>query len=1317
MENSRNAILVGFWCTLSLVYAMTASVPFARAETLVPRDLRISEDTTWSLAGSPYIVSGRPVVSSGVTLTIEPGVTVKFTQNENSGLEVAGKISAVGSESDPIVFTTMKENYPGISEYNGIGILTGGIADFKHIKVLHAQYAIYGTKSTITLEDSFIADAYHGMSATDSALTLNRNTFIRLDRPVIIDTGTAGRLSNSNNTITESRYDPNGIRILSGVTDPHQIELKKDVPYIFTGGMQFDSNFSRLLVQEGAEIQMALWNGAGSADRSLNFRNGQYLTVQGTKENPVKFNGIIRASFGSILQLKHAELSNYSGAVLTISHGAKLDAQQSRIYGGASIGVVSMNDAIVTLTETDMEDVRIGIQVSDGGKASMLAGKITGAEYAVFLAGGGEISLHSASVTGNQKGIYSKDTSAKGDNTVRVFQSTISNNGTGFVLEDAIPFIFQNTIENNGIGAQALDDGPVVGMENNWWGDTTGPYNAETNSEGLGNSVTQKIDFDPWLGERAFESPTDGGSDDGGGDTGGGTDGGGNGDDGGEDEETPPALTPVLLIPGNMGSELIKNYGDSAEAWLNLTRLILSPTDAFLNELALLPNGIEDSARPMKIGEMIRSVTPPIGDEVSIYNNLIKTFIDAGYVEGESLFVFPYDWRMSVSTIAPLLATKIYEIQSETNAPKVHLVGHSMGGLVAKQYMADFGGEAVASVAFIGTPHLGSMKATKMLLYGDSMGLGIGKVKVLNANRAKTISQNMPGVYDLLPSKKYTELAREALFSHYDSEEAHTTILGYDHENTKGYMVSAGSNEQLIPRSEIVHEEIDSFSAGSIPVYNFVGCTEGGQDSATISAIQLKNRMALGLDGKKRIKSDYQLLYTSGDGIVSSLSASSVPASQTYMVKDTSHTSLPSSSGLGSVLLAYYKQETPVLSGAVSAMTTECSVLGKAISIHGPVHVSVVDAGGNKTEADADGTITEAITGVSYTQIDDVTFVYVPHAFTGEIQITPKESPASFDVYVRSLSATAEVESQTLFSQIPIQTGSVYSLAISPAQEVSVVLEEEQDSTMLSHAITAQVSGEESSDITPPATSVSVENGTVTLVSTDGLAGVLRTEYSENQEDWTAYTEPFNASGKRIWYMATDMAGNIEEVQYVDVPEVEIVSGGDGQNDGGEGGTGDDEDSGTTSGGGGGTSTGGGGTASGGGYGGGYTGGYGGTIDDETNPIPTPEPQPEIIPDTEETTPEVSEPITEILPMTAIEFRSEVARFAVPRKLVTPDTSLAQKADTVEKAVPAVSASVGSVWISQATKVALSVLSLLLIVIIIILVKAIRKEEDHYLQT
>lgn len=64
----------------------------------------ILSNTVWPLSGSPYIVSGNLVVFSGVTLTVDPGVTVKF--NSGASLEVRGTLSAIGTKVDSITFTS-----------------------------------------------------------------------------------------------------------------------------------------------------------------------------------------------------------------------------------------------------------------------------------------------------------------------------------------------------------------------------------------------------------------------------------------------------------------------------------------------------------------------------------------------------------------------------------------------------------------------------------------------------------------------------------------------------------------------------------------------------------------------------------------------------------------------------------------------------------------------------------------------------------------------------------------------------------------------------------------------------------------------------------------------------------------------------------------------------------------------------------------------------------------------------------------------------------------------------------------------------------
>jgi hypothetical protein len=85
----------------------------------------IYSNTTWTLANSPYIVSDTVMVFPGVTLTIQPGVVVKF--NSKGLLESRGVFYAQGTSSDSIIFTS-NSTTPMAGDYNGIYLATSTAA-------------------------------------------------------------------------------------------------------------------------------------------------------------------------------------------------------------------------------------------------------------------------------------------------------------------------------------------------------------------------------------------------------------------------------------------------------------------------------------------------------------------------------------------------------------------------------------------------------------------------------------------------------------------------------------------------------------------------------------------------------------------------------------------------------------------------------------------------------------------------------------------------------------------------------------------------------------------------------------------------------------------------------------------------------------------------------------------------------------------------------------------------------------------------------------------------------------------------------------
>ena len=90
----------------------------------------IIQNTTWQLSSSPYVVNESIVVETGVFLTIEPGVTVKF--DNGTGLVVDGSLIAQGNSTQIITFTAN-------STETTVGYW-GGL-DFRRVSTLAFDYA------------------------------------------------------------------------------------------------------------------------------------------------------------------------------------------------------------------------------------------------------------------------------------------------------------------------------------------------------------------------------------------------------------------------------------------------------------------------------------------------------------------------------------------------------------------------------------------------------------------------------------------------------------------------------------------------------------------------------------------------------------------------------------------------------------------------------------------------------------------------------------------------------------------------------------------------------------------------------------------------------------------------------------------------------------------------------------------------------------------------------------------------------------------------------------------------------------------------
>ena len=111
----------------------------------------IYQNTTWTLEGSPYILTGSVVVFPDKTLTIEPGVEIFVTPDfsNNPGnyfyLEVRGKLVAVGTDANPIRFSSADTSAFPIQTWLGIAIKgsQGGTVQLDRIRLEKSWYGIY----------------------------------------------------------------------------------------------------------------------------------------------------------------------------------------------------------------------------------------------------------------------------------------------------------------------------------------------------------------------------------------------------------------------------------------------------------------------------------------------------------------------------------------------------------------------------------------------------------------------------------------------------------------------------------------------------------------------------------------------------------------------------------------------------------------------------------------------------------------------------------------------------------------------------------------------------------------------------------------------------------------------------------------------------------------------------------------------------------------------------------------------------------------------------------------------------------------------
>lgn len=199
----------------------------------------------------------------------------------------------------------------------------------------------------------------------------------------------------------------------------------------------------------------------------------------------------------------------------------------------------------------------------------------------------------------------------------------------------------------------------------------------------------------------------------------------------------------------------------------------------------------------------------PFDDELQYFRN-VRTFLEAdGF---ENIYNTNVDFAGSLALRAEQLKNKTENVLAETGAEKVHIIAHSMGGLDARLMIVDLGmAEKVASLTTVGTPHLGTILADRVLGFGGKL-----IIKILQ----DAVKLNLDGFKDLT-TKMCDAFNRRAMDSEAKNGVVYQTYSSYEEGDDMFFplfgswaLIRAidGRNDGLVPvASQMWQSELIAF--------------------------------------------------------------------------------------------------------------------------------------------------------------------------------------------------------------------------------------------------------------------------------------------------------------------------------------------------------------------------------------------------------------------------------------------------------------------------------------------------------------------------
>jgi len=501
----------------------------------------ITTNTIWNVTGSPYIVTSYVTVNSGVTLTVQSGVTVKL--NDAQYMYVYGTMNATGA-----TFTSNNASpTPGIWSFIQVGSVSpsySGTVTLDNCQVLYANsfimtkgkatltttdllnfnstcvdmqqsgcqfkmtggnintssanaaangYGIGGyTNSTDTLSGVTIQHFLYGIYLRQNAkIDLTNTTITSCSWPIwyngSADLTLHGTNSFTGNTNSEVRL---AFTSMSDTTVMPTIAL----PYVIPSGMNIVHN-AWLTFQTGATIKIG--GGQNLYIYGRFFATNATITSNNVSPSPGDWNmqiGSSTVSDSGWINLSSCQVQ-YQQQVYLYNGKASLTSTSlsSFLYHGVQMetrGILSMSGGTISTTSTWAASNGGAIVAYNGAHATLSSVTLQNCYYGIYLGNNAVVDITNVSITACKWPVFytsSADLTVHGTNTFTGNVNTAVNMNFTSVSDTlvlptlSIPFYFPSSMTINTGGRLVVSSANILKFQDYTYLDVNGTLVANAN--------------------------------------------------------------------------------------------------------------------------------------------------------------------------------------------------------------------------------------------------------------------------------------------------------------------------------------------------------------------------------------------------------------------------------------------------------------------------------------------------------------------------------------------------------------------------------------------------------------------------------------------------------------------------------------------------------------------------------------------------------------------------------------------------------------------------------------------------------------------